>query len=793
MRANIICFVLGGWLLQQQAELPDTAWAWALLPLIVPAFLLSKRARLFLRIPGEALLKAVLVGAGFFWAAFIAQSRLADGLPPQWEGRDIALTGVVASLPQTTDRGARFEFDVERVSTEHAGVPPHISLTWYQGRGEEGEAAIPRIHAGERWRLTVRLRRPHGAANPHGFDFEAWALERNIRAIGYVRMDANNGRLREMVGEPSYRIARLRQDIRDRFEAVLQDRPFAGVLVALAIGDQNAIPRNQWQVFTRTGVNHLMSISGLHVTMVSSLLFALTYWLWRRSHRLTLWLPARKAAVLAGACAALAYALLAGFAVPAQRTVYMLAVVALALWLGRMSSPSSVLALALLVVALADPWAVLSPGFWLSFGAVAVIMLVSVGRIGRPHWVVEWAQVQWAVTLGLIPPLLAMFQQVSIISPLANAFAIPVVSLVVVPLTLLAAVPWLDVLLLPAHEVMSWCMVLLTWMSGFPAAVWQQHAPPAWTIAVAMIGIIWVLLPKGFPGRWVGVFGLAPMFLALPPVPPAGALWLTVLDVGQGLAVVARTHSHALLYDAGPEYGAESDSGSRIIVPFLRGEGITHLDGMIITHHDSDHSGGALSVLDAVPVGWFASSLSDEDPILEHATNGIPCHAGQSWQWDGVRFDMLHPGLAAYENPNLKTNDLSCVLKITVGANSVLLPGDIEKRSERELLERSAGLLPSSVLIAPHHGSRTSSTQEFIRAVNPRLTIFTVGYRNRFGHPKEEIVQRYRIQGSRLLRSDEEGAVTLRFEGQGASSVESDRRMRQRYWQDAVTRGSAIE
>ncbi len=794
MQANILAFALGTALLQQQAVLPEISWAWVLLPGAVSAFLLWRCRTPILTAAGKVLLVVVFLAAGFFWAAAFAHWRLADALPHEWERRDIQLVGVVAELPQTNELFTRFTFDVERVLTEAAIVPARISLAWYKERGKHAsnaEALPPQINAGERWQLTARLKRPHGSSNPHGFDFEASTLERNIRATGYVRKANDNLRLDKIVNRPAYRIERLRQEIRERFIRALPDHAYAGVLVALAVGEQRAIPREQWQIFTRTGVNHLMSISGLHVTMVSSLVFALVYWLWRCSHHLTLWLPARKTAAVAGLAAALSYALLAGFAVPAQRTVYMLAVVAIALWLGRLTSATAVLTWALLAVVALDPWAVLSPGFWLSFGAIAIIMLVTVGRIGRLHWLTGWARVQWAITLGLIPPLLAMFQQVSLVSPIANAIAIPLVSLVVVPLTLLAALPPLDFMLPPAHMVLSGCMELLRWLSEVPQAVWSQHAPPPWTIAAGMAGIVWMLLPgggrlgftAGFPARWLGAVALLPMFLLLPPRPAAGELWLTVLDVGQGLAVVARTENNALLYDTGPGFNSDADSGNRIIVPFLRGEGVRQLDTMVVSHADTDHSGGALSVLDAVPVQWLVSSLKADHPVQQTTSNKRSCRAGESWDWDGVRFDMLHPLQQSYDNPKLKTNALGCVLKITTAHGSVLLPADIEKKSEHELLARAGDALSATVLVAPHHGSKTSSTEEFVQQVKPALTIFTVGYRNRFGHPREEVMERYRAQGSRLLRSDTDGAVLLRFAGNNVT-VETWRARHRRYWQD---------
>jgi competence protein ComEC len=778
MRTNILAFILGIWLLQQQAALPGLAWLGLLLPMWLAGRFLPAA-------PRELLAKVLFLGLGFFWAAFMAQARLADALPSVWEGRDIQVVGVVAGLPVETERGLRFTFDVERVKTREAAVPQRIQLTAYSEgfRQKASGAAPPDFHAGERWQLTVRLKRPHGNANPNGFDFEAWLLERNIRASGYVRQEESNRRLAERVYRPGYIVEMLRERVARRFQAVLGERPYAGVLKALAVGEQNAISPALWKVFLRTGVNHLMSISGLHVTLISSLVFAMVYGLWRRSQRLTLRLPARKAAAVAGALAALLYALLSGFGVPTQRTLYMLSVVAVALWLGRASSASSVLALALLVVVLFDPWAVLAPGYWLSFGAVAVILYVGVGRIGRPHWLHQWARVQWAVTLGLIPALLLMFQQVSIVSPLANAFAIPVISLVVVPLTLAGAILPLDFPLLLAHQVMAWCMAALEWLSQMPDAVWQQHAPPVWTVLAAALGILWLLLPRGFPARWLGAAGFVPMFLVLPPQPAQGDLWLSVLDVGQGLAVVVQTQNHALLYDTGPRYTADADSGSRIVVPYLRAAGIRRLDGLIVTHDDSDHSGGAASVLDAVPVGWLASSLPADSAILPHARKSLPCFAGQSWEWDGVRFEMLHPVWESHADQRPRKNARGCTLKITSPYGSVLLPADIERESEAEILARTPDALAATLLVAPHHGSKTSSTEAFIRQVNPSIVIFTAGYRNSFGHPKPEVVERYRTRGSRLYRSDIDGAVLLRFAKEEGVKLQTWRQERRRYWQ----------
>lgn len=779
-RRTGLAFVLGVFLLQQQAHLPSPLWVALLLPLL----LVLRWTPFPLR---SLLLTLFFCSAGFFWAATLAQVRLADRLPAAWERRDIDIIGVVASLPVDGGYGRNFEFDVEQVLTPGASVPRHVRLGWYAGRGRHAaDKKPPVIHAGERWRINVRLKPPHGNANPHGFDYEAWLLERDIRATGYVRASPVNRRLNGLVAQPGYLIERLRERVAARFQHDLAGHPYVGVLQALTVGDQHAIPAQQWQVFARTGITHLISISGLHVTMVSGAVFALFSILWRRSGRLLQLLPARKAAVLAGVFAALAYALLAGFAVPAQRTVYMLAVVAIALWSGRAASASLVLIWALVVVAALDPWAVLAPGFWLSFGAVALIFYVSASRVGASHWLRQWVRVQWAVTLGLVPLLLALFQQVSIISPLANAFAIPVVSLVVTPLALLAVVlPW-DFPLQAAHAVMAACMLPLEYLSGLPGAVWQQHAPPGWTVLGAALGVLWLLLPRGFPARWLGWTFMVPMFLVLPPKPEPGDLWLSVLDVGQGQAIVVQTARHALLYDTGPRFNSEADSGNRIIVPFLRSSGISALDGMIVTHDDIDHYGGALSVLAAVPVAWLASSLAAKHPVVQASKRSFPCYDGQHWEWDGVRFEMLHPVWESYHLAGIKDNDRGCVMKISTAGGSVLLTADVERVSEESLLARHAGKLAAKVLLVPHHGSKTSSSALFVQQVRPSVAIVTAGYLNRFGHPKAEVMERYLAQGASIHRTDREGAVLLRFGSAPEPGLRSWRLAERRYWHEEI-------
>ena len=772
----LFALVAGAWLLQQQAVLPDLTGATALVPLAVLWIVLARQSGVAVRVGSHAIAIVTFAAAGFFWAAAVGSWKLSDDLPEIWEGRDVEISGVIAEMVQPNERGVRFLLDVERAYTLNARIPSRISLMWYANEGE----SPPGLRAGQRWRVAARLHKPHGSANPDGFDFEAWMLERGIRAVGYVRAQPAPQLIAPLVWRPGYLLERTREAARDHLLEALGDRPYAGVIVALAIGDQQAIPADQWQVFTRTGVNHLMSISGLHITMVASMVLLLVLHLWRRSETLVLKLPAVRAATLCGLIVALAYAALSGFAVPAQRTVYMLAVVAFALWSGWTARSTAVLAAAAALVVVIDPMAVIAPGFWLSFGAVAVIMFAGGSRIGRPDWFRAWAQTQWAVTLALVPFLLAMFQQVSLVSPIANAFAIPLVSLVVVPLALAASVLPLDWIASAAHLAMTFCMLLLQALSGLPDAVWQQHAPPAWAVPIAVAGALWMLLPRGFPARWVGAMMMLPLFLSMPAKLSPGELRVTVLDVGQGLAVVVRTRSHALLYDTGPAFTEQIDAGGRIVVPYLRAAGLSRLDGMVIRHDNSDHSGGALSVLQAFPVGWVASSLPKEHAIRIAVTRSWLCNAGESWEWDGVAFEFLYPQPDDYNESGEKDNDRSCVLWAVSPYGSVLLPGDIEKRSESRLLQ-SSGNLRADILIAPHHGSRTSSTPEFVHAVAPGLTVFSVGYRNRFGHPHPAVSARYRQAGSRTLRTDLSGALLIGMTPAGVD-VQSWRDVDRKYW-----------
>jgi competence protein ComEC len=748
MRLFVAAFVFGVFALQQATRLPSLGIAAAGALALAAAFVMrGLRWRLPLLFSA-----GLLLGAGH--AAWQAGERLAEALPFALEGRDVSVRGIVASLPQVGPRGVRFLLHVE----QGAAIPEWIALTWYR----DGGGNIPAIAAGQRWAFNVRLKRPRGLSNPHGFEFEAWALERDIRATGYVRTAGESGPRDESVPGWPQTLHRWRGAVRDRVTEALAGQRYAGVVTALAIGDQDAIASQDWDVFWATGVGHLMSISGLHITMFAALACAVTYFLWVRSPYLVLRVPARKAALVVGMLAAFAYTLMTGYAVPAQRTFIMLAVVATCVLADRHGSPSRVLALAALAVLLVDPWAVMSSGFWLSFGAVAAIFFALGARTGHASkWQAAWGE-QASVTLAMAPMMLALFQQLSLVSPLANAFAIPVVSLAVVPLAIAGAFLDLPSLLGGAHQLLAWLMVPLEAMAQWEGATWETHAPPAWAVVTSLIGCAWLLAPRGVPLRSFGLAWIAPLVVLPAPHPATGEAWIDALDVGQGLAVVVRTENHALLFDAGPSWQSENDSGERIVVPYLRGEGIRTLDALVVSHRDDDHSGGAASVILRRSPAWMLTSLPETELLRRAVDPSYACVAGQRWRWDGVEFRVLGPMREAYQpDRGTKENDRSCVLRVATAGGIALLTADVEAKGEAAMLRRDRGALRADVLFVPHHGSRTSSSEPFLAAVAPQVGVVSLGFRNRFGHPNATVVARYEAHGIPLRRTDLEGALRV--------------------------------
>jgi competence protein ComEC len=643
------------------------------------------------------------------------------------------LQGKVVGLPAVAEGVVRFE--VINPQSRRFQLPERIRVAWYGG---------PDVRSGERWRLAVKLKRPGGLANPNAFDYEAWLLAQRIGATGTV----SDGQL---LSPAAYG---WRDAIRQRLLAVdAQGRE--GGLAALVLGDGSGVSAADWQILQDTGTVHLLVISGQHIGLLAGVVYALIaglarWGIWPRSLP---WLP--------WACglafgAAVGYGLLAGFDVPVRRACVMVGMVLL--WRMRFRHLGAVwpLLLSMVIVLVFEPLASLQPGFWLSFAAVGILILIFGGRLGAWSWLQSWTRAQWLIAVGLLPVLLVLNLPISLSGPFANLVAVPWVSFVILPPallgTLLLPVPLVgEGFLWVAGGALQWLFVFLGWVALWLPA-WLPSAIPAWAWALSLLGAVMLLLPAGVPLRGLGW----PLLLlcVFPPLKtvPHGEVEVLQLDVGQGLAILMRTRNHALLYDAGPRFG-EFDIGQRVVLPAIRKTGVTHLDMMLISHADADHAGGAQAVYAGVPV---ARVLGGEQARLPDSLNGELCANDESWEWDGVLFSTWRWDQAR------EGNQASCVLMIDAQGERLLLTGDIDVEAEQALIA-SGRDVRADWLQSPHHGSRTSSSKNFLRAVSPRGVLISRGRNNAFGHPHPLVMSRYRWMGIATYDSAESGALNLQL------------------------------
>lgn len=791
LQPALLAWLLGVALQLQQAEL-SPAWLYAGLVCSALALFVCRQRAAGSRTRLTCMVLACMAlgwGSTGGRAVWISQTALAPAL----EGRDIEVVGRIDAMPQFTEAGTRFRFAPEQawLAGQPVPLPPRLALGWYTAQEGALGRALPRLQAGERWHLTVRLKAPHGSSNPHGFDFELWMWEQGLQASGYVRVGPRHAPPQRLAQTGRHPVEWARQQVRDAVFARMQSATYlgeaaqrarlAGVVAALVTGDQRAIERSDWDVFRATGVAHLVSISGLHVTLFAWLATWGLQRVWRRFPRLCLAVPATTAGGLGGLLLAGAYALFSGWGVPSQRTVWMLGCVTLLRLSGRQWPWPAVWLLTCAVVVAVDPWAMLQAGFWLSFVAVGVLF-ASGQNHAQPRARSGWQRLgdalreQWLLTLALSPLSLLLFGQVSLVGLLANALAIPWVTGVITPLSLLGVV-W------PAlWEGAAWATQGMLWvlqgLAALPMSQLQWPQAP-WVLGLAAV-LGGLALALGWPGplslRLLGLPLVLPLLLWQPPRPAPGQFDLLATDVGQGTAVLVRTAHHALLFDAGPRYSADSDAGHRVLVPLLRALGVRP-DTLVLSHRDSDHTGGAEAVLAWHPQAQVISSIEPTHPLQGQARIGA-CQAGQSWVWDGVRFDILHPELQDYAQLR-RSNALSCVLRISNGAQAALLTGDIEQAQERVLLTRQASLR-ADVLLVPHHGSQTSSSPAFLDAVAPQLALVQASYRNRYGHPAPAVLARYAERGIPVVNTVHCGAAL--WQSGPAPELRCQRQQARRYW-----------
>ncbi len=710
--------------------LPELPPQWLSIALITTGLLLLPQRRLRL---------LALLGAGLGWACYCGQQAVDGWLEQSRAGQTFWVEGRISGLPE--QQGTVWRFELDQLESRHAGLPERVRLAWYGGPG---------LRTGEHWRLAVRLKPPRGLVNPAGLDYAGWLLARGIGATGTVKAGE------QVAGATG--AGRWRDRLRRQLLAIEASRR-QGILAALVTGDVSGLSRQDWQVLQDTGTVHLLVISGQHISLLAGLVFWCVWALFRRGWwpACLPWLPA---ACLAALGAALLYGGLAGFGVPVLRACVMLALLLLwrwrffhlGLWLPWLG--------ALDLVLLLDPLAGLLPGFWLSFGAVAVLVLALGGRLGRGSGGRVLLQAQWGLAIGLLPLLVGLGLPVSLSAPLANLVAVPWVSVLLVPLSLLGA------LLLPLGTPGILLLKLAGWLANLLFALlhgvsqwqaaWQPPllGPLEWLLLAC--GCLLLLAPAGLPVRLPGLLLCLPLLFPASQAPAEGRARVVVLDVGQGLAVLVRTRQHALLYDSGPRQG-DFDLGERVVRPSLQALGVRQLDLLLLSHADSDHMGGAEAVLRGLPVRQLVSGESDQPPA---GWSAEPCHSGQGWQWDQVRFQLWqHPRPA-------DSNQASCILLVEASGEQLLLMGDADQSTEDALLATGWPLAPRWLMLG-HHGSRTASSSRFLQALGPGEALVSRGWLNPFNHPHPEVLQRLRGAGRRLHDTAEQGALLLELGSPG--------------------------
>jgi competence protein ComEC len=751
-------FTLGVILFQQLPWLPQAGWL-----LLFPLVLWLPR-----RSSAAWFCTALLVG--FFWSLAHALWYQPEEIPQSMSSEQLIAEGTVLGLPEAVAHRTRFYFQVDRLDDGRHQLSGNwkLRLSWYRD--------APGLLPGERWRLPLRLKPVRGYWNAGGFDYEGWLYSRGVRYTGYVKSSGAE-KLAATTGSVQGLRLRLVKFIGD---AGLSDAA-AGVLRALVVGDRAGLSQAQKRLFSLTGTSHLVAISGLHIGLVAGLVYLLFGFLWRHHPRLCSRWPAAVAAITPALLAALVYAALAGFSIPTRRALIMLALVYLAIQLRRQYSRPQILALALMLVLLLDPLAVISAGFWLSFGAVAAILWMM--TVTRRY---SWFLLQFGIALALAPLLVWLDLPVSPAGPLVNMLAIPLFALSIVPLALAGALlgllfpPGGRVLLQLAGWLLDWFLQGLYRVVDWMPEVSLVSLNTGWLLLLmAGAGVSSLLLWRKFP-RWrlpsvmPGVLALVILLQSVPP-PEPGRFRFTLLDVGQGLSAVIRTARHVLVFDTGPSFPSGFNTGDAVLLPWLRYQGVSRIDLLLLSHSDMDHVGGAAALLQGLPV----SEVLAGEPVSLKDVHPGRCRAGRLWWWDGVRFEILYPP----PESGLKGNDASCVLRVSSRGQSVLLTGDIEKAGEHWLVAHAGDRLPSDLVVAAHHGSSSSSSREFVQAVRAKQVLYSAGKRNRWGFPRPEVVARWRDTGAGEANTADQGSLESLLGGAEEESVPALPARRKRYWQ----------
>ena len=708
---------------------------------------------------------AIFLG-GYALFMLAAGDIIAQRLDPVYAGDSMLARVRIADFPRET--GASIVLLVEPAGDRR--IPPRARVSWFD------PPHVPAI--GEVWELELRLQQPRGSSNPGVFDYETWLFREKIHATGYV---VGGKRNRLLWSGTATWLDRFRQDFTWRAGAATDSRDAAAVLAAVGVGLRHLVSREQWDRFAVSGTSHLMAISGLHVGLAALSAFLAAF-------ALLGVLPGHRnsyiVAVVFGMVFALAYAVISGFGVPARRAVVMLVVAGLAFARRRNVDPVAAVALAAIAVFVVDPVATMKPGFHLSFAAVVALLWLAKRKVMVPHALRrldaprQLLVMQGFLLFGLLPLTALIFQRFAVVATPVNLVAVPVFSLITVPLTLAGLVvgEFFEAAAVNLLKIAARSIDALDWfiatMVRLPAADTRLAKIEGWAWLLVFLPLSWVVLPKGWPGRQLAVLGVIAIVTWRPALPPAGCFDAWILDVGQGLAVTVQTREGVLLFDTGMAWRSGGSVARQTLSPFLRGRRISHIDWLLVSHADLDHSGGLGTIRDNFSVGLVIAGEALA------AGSDRRCKAGDSWTSAQVKFDILHPGSVNSGAGNAS----SCVVRVSVGSHGLLLTGDIEAESERDLIQ-SGAQLSSDIVVVPHHGSLTSSTVPFIDSVRPEFAVVSAAYGNRWGFPKPPIVKRWQAGGADVLNTATSGAVHFRIcASGGVVAVGRERERRHRFW-----------
>jgi competence protein ComEC len=679
----------------------------------------------------------LLLGFGWMWG--FSTQVLSQKVNESFLNHPIKISGKILTLPENSAKNSKFLFQV------HSPFQGKVKLAWYQ-------TDITKIHANDNWQFLVKLKRNNSYQNFAGFDYEKWLFFKQIDATGYVKKSKFNQKISTI---NTLSIHKIRQKIRHNLQPFLSKLEFGGVINALIIGDRSLITPKHWEIFKNTNTTHLSVISGLHIGLVSGLIFMFFSKLWRKCSYCLRKIPAQVFGSYFGVMAAFIYALMAGFSIPTQRAVSMASVVFLSIIFRRHHSLWQLYALTLLVVLIINPLSVLSIGFWLSFYVIGIIIL-TIKRLKGRHWLWKLILMQLFITLSTLPLVLWFFTQASIFSMPANLLAIPVFSFITVPSALMGAISSLlpfdivtNFLFKVANQSLIYLSFFLDYLQNIPINQWHYTFNSATDLMLIIIFLSLFFVKKYLKSRLIIGFSIVTLLIIPDSTLKNNEVKISLLDVGQGLSVVIQSKSHILLFDTGVRFRSGFNLGEAVIVPYLKSKNTNKIDKIILSHDDNDHIGGLDGVLKHLEVDSIIAKSSKK---ISHKT--ISC-TPQTWKWDGIIFEIFNTGL------NFKGNNQACLLKVSNQKFSILLSADIEKKAEQYLVKNFAKKLKSSVLVVPHHGSKTSSSYAFLTTVSPKIAVISSGYKNRFKHPFKAVVQRYQSENIKLLNTACSGQIDI--------------------------------